>query len=284
MAIMKQANDRMLDKYRSGVPLAMLTCYDFPTARLLDEAGIDVVLVGDSVGTNVLGYGSEREVTMQDMLHHLRAVVRGISRAGVVVDLPYRTYDSPQPALSNARLLIDAGADAVKLEGAATKVVRALTEDGICVWGHLGLNPQIHDEKRLQARDAEAAIQLLEEAEGLAAAGAAFLILEMIPEVVAQAVTERLTIPTIGIGAGRYTDGQVLVIHDLLGMTQRTFRHSRKYEDLRGRIAMAVAAYCSDLSRGAFPGPENARGMQPEEAAAFARLLALRDAGQPAEE
>jgi 3-methyl-2-oxobutanoate hydroxymethyltransferase len=281
---MRQVNQTLLEKYHRGEPIAMLTCYDFPTARILDEAGIDVVLVGDSVGTNVLGYESERQVTMEDMVHHVQAVARGIRRACVVADLPYQSYRTPEEAITNARRLMAAGADGVKLEGPATAAVRAIAKADICVWAHLGLNPQLHDEKRVQARNAEAALRLLEEAEMLAAAGASFLILELIPETVARRVTERLAIPTIGIGAGRYTDGQVLVINDLLGLTRRNFKHSRRYEDLHTRIKTAVTAYCTDLATGNFPGPEHARQMSAEEADALTELLARRAAKKQAEE
>ena len=223
------AHGAFLDKKRSGVPITMLTAYDYPTALAQDAAGLDVILVGDSVGTNVLGYQSEREVTLADIVHHTKAVRRGTRRAYVLSDLPFATYDTPDQALASARELVASGADGVKLEGALPDIVAPLVEAGIEVCGHLGLQPQTQTEKRVQGRTAEAARRLLAESLTVEQAGATMLVLELVPEEVAAAITRRLAIPTIGIGAGRHVDGQVLVVPDVLGITEREFRHNRRY-------------------------------------------------------
>lgn len=256
-----------------GRPVTMLTAYDFPLARLVDEAGIDVILVGDSLGNVVLGYETTVPVTMDDMVHHVRAVARGVRRALVVADMPFLSYQvSVEDALRNAgRLLQEGGAHAVKIEGGAAvlDVVRALVGAGIPVMGHLGLTPQsVHQLGgfKVQARDAAAANRLLDEARALEEAGIFALVLECIPAPLARMVTGALGVPTIGIGAGPDCDGQVLVTHDLLGLTGgRVPRFVKQYADLRARMLAAVGAYRDEVVARLFPGPEHTFGMPEDE-------------------
>lgn len=259
------------DNKRTGQKITMLTCYDYPTAVLQDAAGIDIVFVGDSVGTNALGYESEREVTMADMTHHLKAVRRGVQRAYLLCDLPYNAYVTPQQALQNAQTLLDHGADGVKLEGGREQVavVRALADRGIDVCGHIGYTPQTLSEAgkkaRVQGRSFERATQLIEDAIALERAGIKLLVLELVPEQLARLISERLQIPTIGIGAGRYCDGQVLVINDLLGITPFKTRLSRHYQHFRDLTAQALADYKREVEAGQFPADENVFEMDAEE-------------------
>lgn len=266
---MKKTSDYLKSLKASGRRIAMLTCYDYPTARMQEAAGVDVILVGDSVGTNMLGYASEREVTLADMIHHLKAVRRGVSDAYLLVDLPYMTYETPEMALDSTRQLLDLGADGVKLEGPREQIIHHLSQHGIEVCAHLGLNPQLHEKKALQAKTADAAIELIESSQALQDAGAAFLLLEMIPEEVGRLVTQHLRIPTIGIGAGRHMDGQVLVLHDLLGINAFEIRHATRYEDLNARSIDAIGRYVQDVAAGRFPGEANVRHLKPEELAAL---------------
>lgn len=270
---MKKTKDYLKQKKANREKISVLTCYDYPTALWEDAAGVDAVLVGDSVGTNVLGYSNPREVTIEDMTHHTKAVHRGIENAYLVVDLPYHSYETLADALGNSRKLISCGADAVKLEGPNPVTIKHLRDNGIDVWGHLGYNPQIHDKARVQAKTAEAAVTLLHNALALEKAGACAIVLEMIPEEVAKVVSEKLGIPTIGIGAGRYTDGQVLVIHDLLGMNTFNLKHARRYEDIRSRVLDAFHGYIEDVSSARFPSEENARHLQEDELTELTRII-----------
>jgi 3-methyl-2-oxobutanoate hydroxymethyltransferase len=251
--------------------ITMLTGYDYPTACLEDQAGIDIILVGDSVGTNVLGYASEREVTMEDMVHHLKAVRRGVMQAYVLVDLPYQSYGTPQLALANATTLLAHGADAVKLEGGGEQVetVRQLSAQGITVCGHIGFTPQtLHQpgrRARVQGRSSSEAVALLESAMALEQAGAKLLVLELMPEPLGKAVTECLHIPTIGIGAGRFCDGQVLIIHDLLGLTPFHLKFVKRYQQYRDLTLQAIGQYKYDVEHGLFPGDDTAFQMDEDE-------------------
>ena len=249
--------ERFFEMKRQGRPIVVLTAYDAPTARLHAEAGIDLILVGDSVGTNILGYQDEREVTLADILHHVRAARRGAPEAAIAADLPYGTYDTTADAVTNARAIVSAGANIVKFEGARPEIVAALKSAGIAVSGHLGLEPQHHAEKRLKGKTASAAQELLDNAVALDKAGLSLLILELIPEELASAITKAVAAPTIGIGAGRGTDGQVLVTTDMLGMTAANFRHNRRYAEIGQAAREAVAAYAADVRNRRFPGPEN---------------------------
>jgi len=246
---------------QAGTPIVMATCYDYPTACIEEEAGVDVIFVGDSVGTNMLGYESESEVTLADMLHHLKAVRRGVREAYLLVDLPYQTYSTPDLALRNARLLCENGADAVKLEGgsALAPVVRALVADGIEVCGHIGFTPQTLGSKgRIQGRSLRDGQTLLRSALDLQEAGLSMLVLELISEPISQLVTEQLSIPTIGIGAGRFCDGQVLVVTDLLGISPFERKIARRYEHLRERSREALTRYAHEVRDHIFPDESNA--------------------------
>ncbi len=256
---------------RKGEKIAMLTAYDAPTARAQEQAGIDIILVGDSVGTNMLGYDSERDVTMDDMVHHIRAVRRGAPETFVIGDLPFGACSDPSISVANAKRLIAAGADMVKFEGALPDVVRAVRAAGIPVCCHLGLEPQNHEEKRLKGKTATEARRLVGDARLLDAAGMDLLVLELVPEEVAEAVTRSVSAPTIGIGAGRRTDGQVLVIVDVLGMTDGVFRHNKRYAEVGQVMRAAVAGYIEDVHSGEFPAEHNAFKMPRDEAAAFAK-------------
>jgi 3-methyl-2-oxobutanoate hydroxymethyltransferase len=253
----------LVAKKQAGQKISMLTCYDYPTACLEDQARIDVIFVGDSVGTNVLGYASEREVTMADMVHHLKAVRRGVRQAYLLVDLPYGSYDTPELALEHARLLLEHGADAVKLEGgqAQAGIVQHLTAHGIAVCGHIGFTPQTMRRPgrpgRVYGRSVEQARDLLRNAAALESAGAIMVVLELVPEPLARLVTERLRIPTIGIGAGRYCDGQVLVVNDVLGITPFAVRLARRYQQFGELGLEAIRRYRDDVERGTFPTQEN---------------------------
>ncbi|MGD0634044.1 MAG: 3-methyl-2-oxobutanoate hydroxymethyltransferase [Beijerinckiaceae bacterium] len=261
--------ERFFQMKRQGRPIAVLTAYDAPSARVQAEAGIDLILVGDSVGTNVLGYRDEREVTLADILHHVRAVRRGAPEAAIAADLPYGTYETGAAAVANAREIVAAGANIVKFEGARPEIVAALKSAGIAVSGHLGLEPQHHAEKRLKGKTAGAAQQILDSAVALDKAGLSLLILELIPEELAAAITKAVAAPTIGIGAGRGTDGQVLVITDMLGTTGANFRHNRRYAEIGQATRDAVAAYAADVRNRRFPGPENIFLMPKDELGAF---------------
>ncbi|MCI0518770.1 MAG: 3-methyl-2-oxobutanoate hydroxymethyltransferase [Chloroflexi bacterium] len=258
-------------------PVTMLTAYDYPTAQAIDRAGVDAILVGDSLGMVVLGYATTLPVTVDEMLHHCRAVARGAVGALLIGDMPFMSYQvSPQKAVRNAgRFLQEGGMDAVKLEGGGERLeaIRAILSAGIPVMGHLGLTPQsIHQLGgfRPQGRDVSAALRLLEDALVLQEAGVFSLVLESIPARLAAHISSRLEIPTIGIGAGAGCDGQVLVTHDLLGMFDRfTPRFVKQYADLHGEMARAFAAYKTDVEQGAFPAVEHSVEMQEDEWTAF---------------
>jgi 3-methyl-2-oxobutanoate hydroxymethyltransferase len=244
-----------------GRRFTMLTAYDFPTARILDQAGIPVLLVGDSVGRNVLGYDNELPVTMREILHHTKAVARGAERAMVVGDLPFMSYQaSITDGVRNAgRLVKEGGAHAVKLEGPQVDLVHRLVEIGIPVMAHVGLTPQsIHGlgGYRVQGRG-EAATVVREHANQLAKAGAFAIVLEAMPAELGAEITRDLQIPTIGIGAGAGTDAQVLVVHDLLGLNETVPTFAKKYVDLRAEIGGAAEAFARDVEDGAFPDEDH---------------------------
>ncbi|MFB3738791.1 MAG: 3-methyl-2-oxobutanoate hydroxymethyltransferase [Candidatus Velamenicoccus archaeovorus] len=244
-----------------GKRWAMLTAYDFPTARILDEAEIPVLLVGDSVGNNVLGYPTTLPVTMEEMLHHTRAVVRGAGNAMVVGDMPFLSYQpSIEEGIRNAGLFIKAGAHAVKIEGAQIELTHRLTDLGIPVMGHIGLTPQfVHamGGYRVQGRTEDASLRLHEQAASLEKAGVFSIVLEGMPAEVGRAITEAVAVPTIGIGAGPHCDAQVLVINDLLGLNERVPKFVKAYADLRGEIVRAARAFADEVARGGFPDEEH---------------------------
>ncbi len=255
---------------RNGEKISMLTAYDVSFAGLLDSSGIDVILVGDSLGMVLLGYESTIPVTMEEMLHHCRAVKKGVNRAILVGDMPFMSYQvSASEAITNAgRFLKEAGCDAVKLEG-GTEVcdtVKAIVRAGIPVMGHIGLTPQTASQLggyKVQGKDAESARRLLESARALEAAGVFSMVLECIPAQLSQVISEAVAIPTIGIGAGRFCDGQVLVTHDMVGMFEKfvpTF--VKKYANLAPQIKEAVAAYHKEVKAGDFPDEEQSFSME----------------------
>lgn len=267
---MRTTIQQIKDFKARGEKFAMLTAYDYSTAKIVDAAGIPVILVGDSLGTVILGYESTIPVTMDDMIHHTKAVVRGSEKAMVVGDMPFMTYHvNIEETLKNAaRFIQEAGAQAVKLEGGLTVAdkVKKLTECGIPVMGHIGLTPQSINQLsgyRVQGRTPEAAGRLLADAQALEAAGAFAVVLETMPSELSAYITSKINIPTIGIGAGPGCDGQVQVISDLLGLfTDFVPKHAGRYARLAGEIAEAVTSYARDVKNGAFPTSEQSFGME----------------------
>lgn len=255
--------------HADGVRIPTITAYDYPTAQLVDEAGIPLILVGDSLGQVMLGYETTVRVSMEEMLHHTKAVVRGTQRALIVADMPFLSYATPEDALANAgRFLRDAGAQAVKVEGGvrSARVIETLVRAGIPVMGHIGLTPQAINalgKVRVQGKSREQARALLADALAVQEAGAFAIVLELLPAQLAAAVTERLRIPTIGIGAGAGCSGQIQVVTDLLGLGTWTPRHARKYADLHGVILEALRGYRTDTEAGAFPGDAESVLMDP---------------------
>jgi len=270
---------------RRGQKLAMVTAYDFPSGRIADEAGVELVLVGDSAGMVVLGNESTVPVTMDELLMLTRAVVRGAKRPLVIADMPFGSFQgSDEAAVDNAvRFVKEAGADAVKLEGAGPTLsrVQAIVGAGVPVMGHVGLTPQsatMLGGFKAQGRTAEKAERLYEDALALEAAGCFAIVLEAVPAPVAARVTEALQVPTIGIGAGADCDGQVLVWHDLLGLyAGKAPRFVKRYADLAGEARRAIEAYVDDVREGRFPEEQHTYAIPDEELAAFeARLPAHR--------
>jgi len=257
-----------------GERLVCLTAYDYPTARIVDEAGIDVILVGDSLGNVVLGYGNTIPVTLEDILIHVKAVRRGVQRALLVADMPYGSFHTGEDDTVRAalRLVKEAGAEAVKLEGGQKRVrlVQRLVNEEISVMGHIGLTPQSINQLgtyRVQGKTADAARRLLDDAHALEAAGAFSIVLELVPREIAKMITESITIPTIGIGAGADCDIQVLVFHDLLGMAfGKLPRFVREYANLRETITDAITRWAEDVRSGSYPATEESYGL-PAEAA-----------------
>jgi len=250
----------LLDRKNAHQPITALTAYDYSTARLVDQAGIDMVLVGDSLGMTVLGYDSTLPVTMEEMLHHTRAVRRAIRRALLLADMPFGSYHSTtEEAVSNAiRFIKDAGAEAVKIEGGRNRaeLVSTLTQAEIAVVGHIGLTPQsVHRiGYRVQGKSAAAIDDLIADAQALEAAGAIAIVLECIPREAGGLITSALTIPTIGIGAGPECDGQILVFHDLFNLTGTTrAKFVRCYADASALFSEAIEHYASDVRNGTFP-------------------------------
>lgn len=260
---MKKTAQFLVDKKSKGEKISMLTCYDYANALMQEEAGIDMILVGDSVGTNVLGYESVREVTMGDMLHHTRAVSRGIKTGFVVGDMPYQSYETPEQAVENAKRFVENGAAGIKLEGSNFEVIKAVVDSRIPVVGHLGYTPQTK-EVGLQGKDLETAKQLIKDSIELEKIGVFAMVLELVPRELAGIISDKIKIPTIGIGAGDLCDGQVLVINDMLGLNSFNFRHNKKYLNLQGQITEAFAKYKKEVEQGVFPSLENSRGLDEE--------------------
>ncbi|MCF8118649.1 MAG: 3-methyl-2-oxobutanoate hydroxymethyltransferase [Deltaproteobacteria bacterium] len=263
-----------MQKKEAGQKITMMTAYDYPTAGLVDQAEMDSILVGDSLAMVVLGHDSTVPVTMDEMLHHCKAVVRGAAHSFVIGDMPFMSYQvSPEKAVSNAgRFIKEARCDAVKLEGGTemAPVVRAIVAAGIPVCAHIGLTPQTATKLsgfKVQGKDAEGARELVESARELEKAGAFMIVLECIPDAVAARITEALNIPTIGIGAGKYCDGQVLVYHDLVGLFERFVpKMVKQYVNLAPMVKEALIQYKEEVESGAFPGAEHSFTMKAEEA------------------
>ena len=261
----------------AGKPITMLTAYDYPSAQLVDQAGIEMILVGDSLGMVVLGYDSTVPVTMEEMLHHSRAVARGANRAYLVGDMPFMSYQADiAEAVRNAgRFLKEGNMDAVKLEGGreVATTVNAIVSAGIPVLGHIGLTPQSISKLggyRVQGKTASSAHKLIGDALALEEAGCFGIVLEAVPAIVAEAISTRLRIPTIGIGAGASCDGQVLVLHDLLGIYDTVLpRFVKRYENLRESIIDAIGHYARDVRARRFPAEEHTYSMLPGEEALF---------------
>ena len=256
----------LFGKMEAGVPITMLTCYDYPTAYLMEEAGIDMLLVGDSLGMTILGYDSTLPVTMEMMIPHAQAVRRGSPSAWLIGDMPYMTYQpSVESAIRNAgRFMAEAACDAIKLEGGVEVAdrVEAVASMGIPVMGHLGLTPQSvlrMGGYKVQGRDEDAARGLIDDARALAEAGVFAMVLEGLPREVARRITAEIDVPTIGIGAGPDCDGQVLVFHDMLGLfPDLQPRFVKRYAELGQLATEAVSRYVSEVRTGSFPGPEHA--------------------------
>lgn len=252
----------ILKLYADGRQIAMLTAYDFPTAQIFDEAGIPMLLVGDSLGQVILGYESTTRVSMAEMIHHTKAVVRGTARTLVVADLPFLAYPNPGDAVRNAGSLVrDGGAQAVKLEGGVrvAREIEAIVRAGIPVMGHIGWTPQAQlamgGKVRVQGKTSRQARAMLADALAVQEAGAFSIVLELVPEQLATAITERLRIPTIGIGAGPGCSGQVQVYTDSIGLGDFVPKHARRYADVRGVMRSMAETFKADVAAGTFPGP-----------------------------
>ncbi len=253
--------------------VTMLTAYDYPMAALVDKAGIDMILVGDSLANVVLGLKSTTEVGMAEMLHHAKAVTRAVNRAMVVGDMPYESYQvHPEDCVKNARRFIDeAKCDCVKLEWfeRCLEVTEKIIKAGIPVVGHIGLTPQTADKLggfKVQGKDAEAAKKLIDKAQALAVLGCFAIVLECVPDKIARIITEKISVPTIGIGAGVYTDGQVLVLHDALGLFDRYIpKFVKKYINLSPMILNAIEEYKREVIEGKFPSAEHSFSIKEEE-------------------
>ncbi|OQM45185.1 3-methyl-2-oxobutanoate hydroxymethyltransferase [Anoxybacillus sp. UARK-01] len=269
---MKTTSD-FLKMKKTNEPIVMLTAYDFPSAKLAEAAGVDMILVGDSLGMVVLGYDSTIPVTVEDMIHHTKAVRRGAMNTFIVTDMPFMSYHlSREEALRNAqRIMQQSGAHAVKVEGAGEviEVIRALTEAGVPVVAHLGLTPQsvgVLGGYKVQAKDAESARKLLQDAKWCEEAGAVALVLECVPKQIAAEITKQLTIPTIGIGAGNEVDGQVLVYHDVLGYgVERVPKFVKKYANIEETMQHALTSYVMEVKLRQFPEREHMFTMKEEE-------------------
>ncbi len=283
-AVSKITVPLILDRKLRGEKISCLTAYDYPTAHLVDEAAIDMILVGDSLAQVVLGYDSTIPVTLDEMLHHLRAVRRAVRRALLIVDLPYGAYhQGEEEALRAGIRCLKEGAEAVKLEGGVKRatMIRRLVDAEIPVMGHIGLTPQsVHSlgGYRVQGRTLESASDLLADAQAVEDAGVFALVLEGIPRELAALITARLRIPTIGIGAGPDCDGQVLVIHDLLGLFLRPApKFVRKYAELGVAMSEAIARYREDVTAGFYPGDAEAYHWSPEVREQFTKWATIRN-------
>lgn len=272
MSTSKATTVRLQEMKRDQHKIVMLTAYDYPSARVAEEGGTDVILVGDSLGMVVLGYDSTLPVTVDDMVHHTKAVTRGAKQTMIVTDLPFLSYhiSTPEAVRNAGRLIQEGGADAVKLEGGRDVIeqVRAIVRAGIPVCGHIGLQPQMVNQLggyKVQGKDYEGAKRILEDALLLQEAGCFALVLECVPTRLAALISERLSIPTIGIGAGDGCDGQVLVIHDMLGITNKYLpKFAKKYAELATDMTAAISTYATEVRDGLFPEAQHGFKMSDE--------------------
>jgi 3-methyl-2-oxobutanoate hydroxymethyltransferase len=268
---------QLMQKKEKGQKITMMTAYDYPTGSLVDQVGIDTILVGDSLGMVVLGYDSTVPVTMDEMIHHCKAVSRSVNRALIIGDMPFLSYQiTIEKAVENAgRFIKEAGCDGVKLEGGSemAPVLKAIVKAGIPVCAHIGLTPQtatMLSGFKVQGKDVESAGKLSESARALEAAGAFMLVMECIPDLLAAKITRELKIPTIGIGAGKDCDGQVLVYHDLIGLFERfTPKFVKQYLNLSHQIKTALIQFKTEVENGSFPGPEHTFAMKEEKSGKF---------------
>jgi 3-methyl-2-oxobutanoate hydroxymethyltransferase len=268
--------DTIKDKKLRCEPITVLTAYGFALASIIDDAGIDIILVGDSVANTELGLESTKSVTMDNIIHHAKAVRHGVKNSLLVVDMPYESYQlDMSKAVDNAKRLInDTGCDAVKIEWCknCTEAIKDIIAEGIPVMGHIGLTPQTADELggyKVQGKDANTATRLIDQAVLLEGIGIFSIVLECIPDTLARIISQTLKIPTIGIGAGPYCDGQVLVTHDMLGMIKKVHKPKfvKEYADLYSQISKAVCQYKNEVSQGVFPSQEHSYKMKAEEQA-----------------
>lgn len=250
--------DELIRQKKGKEKIIVLTAYDYQMAKILDEVGIDMILVGDSLGMVVQGYPDTKNVTMRDMLYHTRAVARGAKKTPIIGDMPINSYRTVKQALKNAKLFIESGAHGVKIEGNKPKIVRALIEAGVPVMGHLGLLPQTAESYRVRGKDPKEARKILKDAQQLDKLGVFSIVLECIPESLAKEITESITAPTIGIGAGKYCDGQVLVINDMLGFDE-SFKpkYLKRYANLNRIIKEAVQKFKEEVYTGKYPDYEH---------------------------
>jgi 3-methyl-2-oxobutanoate hydroxymethyltransferase len=276
----------LYEKMAQGVPLTMVTCYDYPMAYLVEQAGIDIVLVGDSLGMTILGYDSTLPVTMSDMIRHAAAVRRGTPNAWLIGDMPYMTYQPSDElaVLSAGRFMAEAACDGIKLEGGQEVAgrVRAIVAAGIPVMGHLGLTPQSASSLggfRLQGKSARQAKKIVDDAAALEEAGAMAILLELVPDQVCGLITERAHIPIIGLGSGPHASGQLLIFHDMFGLYPKfTPKMAKKYGDAGKVIGDGLREYVAEVTNRVFPEPERYFGMKDEE---YAQLVRLVEADNP---
>lgn len=271
---MSLRSDKFFTMKNNKQKIMVFTAYDAPTASMQIEAGVDIIHVGDSVGTTVLGYASETEVTMSDMLHHLKAVRRGAPEGFITVDMPHRSYESDSDALKNARALADAGADMVKVEGPVYSQISAIVSDGIEVCAHLGLTPQTYTGKRaVQGKEFADSKNIFEQALKIEEAGARLIVLELVSIELAAAITNALKIPTIGIGSGVYCDGQIQVYQDVVGYSERRFRHAAVVANWRENGVLAFKEVKRMVENEDFPTDANASHLPENEAELFTQWL-----------
>jgi 3-methyl-2-oxobutanoate hydroxymethyltransferase len=265
---MNKSTRIFLKKKQKAAPITVLTAYDYPSAKILDEQGIDIALVGDSVGTTMLGYSDTTRVTMDDMLHHTAAVARAVKRAFILADMPIGSYATKARAIANARRLLQSGAHGVKLEGGkrVAPIVRALHIEGINVCGHIGYLPQSISRPGVVGKLPAEAKTLFADAFALQQSGAFMIVIELVPKEIARAISNSLKIPTIGIGAGPDCDGQVQVFHDMVGLSPVVYRHAKAFAHAKDVFAAAVSQYVKEVTDRTFPTKDNSSSM-PEEAA-----------------